>query len=75
MGLSCGLINEYLWSNAYRPYYVDCTRGNIGDLMTPRNVNLTFTNNSNVTIDCLVFTEYFKEMVVDVETGIVSLQS
>lgn len=72
MGLSCGLINEFMWSNAYRPYYVDCTRGNIGDLMTPRNVNLTFTNNSNVTIDCLVFTEFFQEMVVDVETGLIN---
>ena len=72
IGLSCGLINEYYWSNAYRTYYCDCTRGNIGDLLTARNVNLTFTNNSNLTIDVMVFTEYFTEMVVDVETGQVS---
>ena len=72
VGLSCGLINQAYWENGYRTYYVDVSRANIADLMTPRNVNITFTNNSNVTIDCLVFTEYFREIVLDVETGIVS---
>ena len=71
MGISCGLINENFWTNAYRTYYVDCSRANIADLMTPRNVTVTFQNNSNVTIDVMVFTEYFTEMTVDVETGLV----
>jgi hypothetical protein len=71
LDLSCGLINENLWTNAYRTYYVDCSRANIADLMTPRNVNVTFTNNSNVTIDVLIYTEFFTEMTVDVETGLV----
>ena len=71
-GLSCGLINEQYWSNAYRAYYVDCSRANIADLMTPRNVNISFNNNSNVTIDVMVFTEYFTEMVVNVENGFVT---
>ena len=72
LGLSCGLINENYWTNAYRTYYVDCSRANIADLMTPRNVNISFNNNSNVTIDVMVFTEYFTEMTVDVETGLVN---
>jgi len=72
LGLSCGLINQNYWENSYRAYYVDCTRGNISDLLSPRNVNVSFTNNSNVTIDVLVFTEYFSDFVVDVETGIVT---
>ena len=71
LGLSCGLINENYWTNAYRTYYVDCTRANNADLMTPRNVNISFNNHSNVTIDVMVFTEYFQEMTVDVETGLV----
>ena len=71
LGLSCGLINENFWTNAYRTYYVDCSRANIADLMTSRNVNVTFQNNSNVTIDVMVFTEYFTEMTVDVETGLI----
>lgn len=72
LGLSCGLINQSYWDNGYRAYYVDVSRANIADLMTPRNINITFTNNCNLSIDCLVFTEYFKEITLDVETGIVS---
>ena len=73
LGFSCGLINQFYYENAYRPYYVDCTRGQISDQLTPRNVNITFTNNSLQTIDCLVFTEYFKEIVIDVETGLITV--
>ena len=72
LGLSCGLFNQFYWENAYRVYYVDCTRGNKTDMGSPRNVNISFNNNSNVNIDIMVFTETFKEIVVDVETGIVS---
>ena len=71
MGLSCGLVNQQYWDTS-RSYYVDLSRGSISDNLSPRNVNITFNNNSNVTIDVMVFTEYFKEMIVDVETGLVS---
>jgi hypothetical protein len=72
-GISCGLINENYWNNAYKAYYVDLARSNEADLLTPRNIQVSFTNNSLQTIDCLVFTEYYKEMVVDVETGLVNI--
>ena len=64
LGFSCGFINQLLgyWENSYRVYYVDCTRGQISDTITPRNLNITFTNNSLQAIDCLVFTEYFWEL-------------
>ena len=71
MGLSCGLINQQYWDTS-RSYYVDLSRGSISDNLSPRNVNITFNNNSNVTIDVMVFTEYYKEMIVDVETGLIS---
>ena len=69
MGLSCGLISQQFWENAYRVYYVDCTRATNADQMSPRNVNISFNNNSLQTIDVLVITEYFCECVVDVELG------
>ena len=72
LGLSCGLINEQYWSSAYRAYYVDLTRGNVADSMTPRNINVTFTNNSNVTNDVMCFTEFYNQIIVDTETGIVN---
>jgi hypothetical protein len=71
LGLSCGLINEYYWSNAYRVYYADATRGNIGDINEPRNVIVSFTNNTLQPIDVMIYVEYFNELVIDVETGLV----
>jgi hypothetical protein len=74
LGLSCGLISQYAWEQGSpRVYYIDCARGNISDSLTPRNVNLTFTNNSSQTIDLLVFTEYFQECEVNVESGFVRM--
>ena len=72
LGLSCGLISEAYWTQSYRTYYVDCSRGQNADLMTPRNVNISFTNNCQQSIDCLVFTFFDNSCVVDVETGVVS---
>jgi len=72
-GLSCGLISQSHYENAYRVYYVDLSRANIADLMTPRNITITFTNNTLQSLDIQVFTEYFREGVVDVETGLVSV--
>ena len=73
LGLCCGLINEFYWSNAYRVYYVDLTRCNISDLNTSKNLSVSFTNNTNLTLDVLFFTEIFKNIVVDVETGAVQV--
>lgn len=69
LGLSCGLISEYIWANAYRSYYIDCSRGTLGDALTPRNVNVSFQNNTQQTIDCMIFVEYYANRVLDVETG------
>lgn len=74
LGISCGLISQYAWEQGSpRVYYIDCARGNVSDALTPRNVNLTFTNNSSQTIDILVFTEYFQECEVNVESGFVKM--
>jgi hypothetical protein len=46
--------------------------GNIADKLQPRNINVMFTNSSNVAIDVLIFTFYYGQLVIDVETGIVN---
>jgi len=51
---------------------VNVERGNIGDKLQPRNINLSFTNNSNVAIDVIIFTFYSDQIIIDVETGIVT---
>ena len=70
-GLSSGLISQFYWEQS-RWYYIDCTRGNLADQMSPRNIVLSFNNNTLQTIDCLVFTERFEELVVDVDSGIIT---
>ena len=50
----------------------DVERGNIADKIQPRNINVSFTNNSNVAIDVIIFTFYSDQLTIDVETGIVT---
>lgn len=71
MGLSTGLFNQKYWESS-RFYFVNVERSPIGDKILPRNVNISFNNNSNVPIDVLVFIFYSDEFVVDVETGIIT---
>ena len=52
--------------------FVNGERDNIADKLQPRNINVSFTNNSNVAIDLLIFTFYSDQLVVDVEIGIVN---
>ena len=51
---------------------VFCKRGNIADKLKPKNINISFKNNSNVAIDLFVFIFYCDQTVIDVETGIVT---
>ena len=69
LGLSCGLLSQSMWEHAYRYYYVDCSRSAMADQNSPRNVNITFLNNSLQNIDVWTFVEYFDELVIDVELG------
>jgi hypothetical protein len=52
-------------------YFVNVERGNIAEKLQPRNINVSFTNNSNVAIDILIFTFYSDQLVIDVEIVIV----
>jgi hypothetical protein len=53
-GVSTGLIHQGYWE-ASKWYFVNVERGNIADKLQPRNINISFNNNSNVAIDILVF--------------------
>ena len=70
-GISIGLINQNYWENS-KWYYVNVERGNVADKLQPRNINVSFTNNSNVAIDVIIFTFYSDQLTIDVETGIVT---
>jgi hypothetical protein len=51
--------------------YVNVERSPVADTLQPRNINISFINNSAVAIDVMVFIFYSDEFVVDVETGII----
>jgi hypothetical protein len=70
-GVSTGLISQQYWEQS-KWYFVNVERGNIADKLQPRNINVSFTNNSNVNIDVIIFTFYSDQLTIDVETGIVT---
>ena len=70
-GISTGLISQGSWENS-KWYSVNVERGNIADKLQPRNINVSFANNSQVGIDILIFEFYSDQLVIDVETGIVN---
>ena len=71
IGMKSGLFSEYNFENAYRCYYFDLSRGTLADALTDRTIALTLLNNSNATIDLYTFTEYFNEIEINIENGIV----
>jgi hypothetical protein len=70
LGLSIGLINQRWWESN-KVYYCDLTRDPHADKLTARNLSISFLNNSNVTIDILVFTVYNDQLELNVASGAV----
>ena len=62
--ISTGLISTW--------YYVNVERGNAADKLNGRNINVSFTNNSNVPVKIMVFIFYSDEIAIDVKTGLVT---
>jgi hypothetical protein len=53
-GVSTCLIHQGYWGNS-KWYFVNVERGNPADKVQPRNINVSFHNNSNVFMDLMVF--------------------
>ena len=73
-GISNGLIDQYRFENQMRFYYINCERGSKSDLLTPKQLSISFLNNTNLTIDVMFFTEVYKTMEYEVETGLVNTE-
>ena len=54
-----------------RIYYVNLSRGTPADKATPRNIVVSFNNQSAVAIDLLCFCVYLDDLIIDVESGLV----
>jgi hypothetical protein len=78
-GISTGLNNQNYWENS-KWYFVKkkllarstVERGSIGDKLSGRNLNISFTNTSNVPIEIMVFIFYSDEIAIVVKTGLVT---
>ena len=69
--LNTGIISQSWWEQN-RVYFVNLSRGTPADRATPRNILVSFTNNTNITIDCMIYIVYADKIVVNVRTGLVS---
>jgi hypothetical protein len=72
-GFSTVSINQNYWENR-KWYYVNVERGNAADTVNGRNINVSFTNNSNVPVEVMTLTFYSDEITIDVKTGLVTGQ-
>jgi hypothetical protein len=68
IGFQSGVISQKYWEQN-RMYAIDLTRCREQDRITPRNLVVSFTNNSQVPIDVMVFTLYDTEIEYDVALG------
>jgi hypothetical protein len=69
-GFSVGLFNRKYWD--MNRAYVVMIRSSDDEMNAPRNVNISFKNNCQVSLDFLVFTVYLNKFTVDVASGRVS---
>lgn len=67
-GLGTGLVSRSWWDNN-RFVWVNLSRSAPADRVTPRSINVSLTNNSDVAMDLLVFTIYLDELNIDVSRG------
>jgi hypothetical protein len=68
-GLASGLIGEAEWSDLYRYYYADCSRGLPQEAGVSRSIQVQGTNNSSVTVNLMIFATFTRSLTVDIRTG------
>ena len=70
-GVTTGLITQEWWQ-MFRHYFVNIERSALADKLQPRNINISFTNNSGVKIDVLVFIFESDSFTIDCESGLIT---
>jgi len=68
-GLTSGLINEKMFSYLYRYYYANCERELPTVKSQERSIQVKGRNLCSLPIDLLIFVEFEREMIIDIETG------
>jgi hypothetical protein len=68
-GITCGLIGQYEWDNAYRYYVVDISRRLSSEDSVPKSIVIQGINASSVSLDLVCFIVYERKVVIDMNTG------
>ena len=69
-GLCSGLIGEAEWSDLYRYYYADCSRGLPQESGVSRSIQITGVNKSAFSVNLMVFASFTRSLTVDVRSGV-----
>jgi hypothetical protein len=67
LGVESGLISKEWWDS--NKVYLMNIRNTLDDALTPRNVVVSFQNNSNVVIDTYFYIVYEDEWILNCATG------
>lgn len=70
-GMGSGLIGSEDFSNLYRYYYADCSRGLPSDAGVSRSIQISGRNTSTKTINLMVFATFQRSIVLDIRSGAV----
>jgi hypothetical protein len=69
-GLGSGLIGESEWSDLYRYYYADCSRGLPQEAGVSRSIQVSGTNQSSVNVNLMIFASFSRSLTVDIRSGV-----
>lgn len=69
-GLASGLIGEAEWSDLYRYYYADCSRGLPQEAGVSRSIQIQGTNQSPVAVNLMIFASFTRSITLDVRSGV-----
>jgi len=69
-GLASGLIGESEWSDLFRYYYADCSRGLPQEAGVSRSIQILGTNNSSQTVNLMIFASFTRSITVDIRSGV-----
>lgn len=68
-GITNGLINDYVFNQGYKFYYLNLERGSDSQQMDMRSITVQYQNASLQEIDCHIFVSYFQSATIDIETS------
>ena len=70
-GVTTSVFSQEWWQ-IFRYYYINVERSDQADKLVPKNINISFTNNTTISIDVLVFISSSENFVIDCESGFVT---